>query len=341
MPDEKPFGEFELIRRLTADLPTRESVIIGPGDDAAVVRPSEGMDLVITTDSFVAGRHYRPRAGLIGDEARGHAIEIGMRLALANLSDFAAMAALPRWAVLSIGTSGEDPEWLERVERSLGLALGQEQVAIVGGNLARADGAEWFSLTLVGEVERGRAWSRKGARPGDLIAVTGTPGLAGIGHAKGVSRVSAARALAKADAVRAAIDLSDGVHGDLGHLCEASSVGAEVQSEWPEDELSVFAAYRFALDDKAHRRPKQLIKSPEIAPLIEAMRFGPSDDYELLLAVDPEKRDVCERVARETDTPLTFVGRFTAERGVMTLRRPDGSVVPLPGRGYDHFASKE
>jgi thiamine-monophosphate kinase len=362
MPNEKPFGEFDLIRRLTADLPAGRGVIIGPGDDAAVVRPGDGMDLAITTDAFVEGRHYRRDAINTGHGLHALAEAVGRRLAAANLSDLAAMGARPRWAVLSIGAA-EASDWIGDVEHAVSTALAQDGAALIGGNLARVEGAEWFSLALVGEVERDRAWSRNGAHADDLVAVTGMPGLAGAlekhlnwhwavvqGHSvvrlralesldfgawtAPASRVSAARALRDTGAIRAAIDLSDGVAGDLAHLCEASGVGAEIDAAWPDHPLIQVAEMEF---ERGRTRPG----SRSLEALIDDLRFGPSDDYELLLAVDPEKRDVCERVARETHTPLTFVGRFTTARGALTLRRPDGSVVALPGRGYDHFASKE
>src|SRR5690242_5132263 len=157
MPDEKPLSEFELIERLTRGLPKGRGVILGPGDDAAVVRPSDGMDLVITTDSMVEGRHYR-RDGCDTERGRrGLADAVGRRLAAANLSDVAAMAAVPRWAVLSIGVTSGDPEWTLNIERGVAAGLGQDGAALVGGNLSRVEGPEWFSLTLVGEVERDRS----------------------------------------------------------------------------------------------------------------------------------------------------------------------------------------
>lgn len=384
-------GEFEMIRRLTAALTPGRGVIIGPGDDAAVVRPATGMDLVITTDTFIEDRHFRriwfdllwhpsdlesqPNRAPDLESRRGFAPEIiGARLAAANLSDIAAMAAIPRWAVLSLGASGSDPGWLERVERGVSDALGREGAAIVGGNLSRVEGPEWYGLTLIGEVERGRAWTRAGARPGDLVAITGSPGCAGAfvrfadswGLApnapildpadsafapwlRPASRVAAARALAGAGGVTAAIDLSDGFSGDLSHLCEASGVGAEIdESAWPHDVVLDRLARMLLTKRTLDREPRppaswselfQRYEPPDGEPkqVIDDLRFGPSDDYELLLAVDPAKREECARAARETGTPLAFVGHFTALPATLTLRRADGRTGPLPGRGYDHF----
>lgn len=334
-------GEFEVIRRLTAArsgvADPQAGVVVGSGDDAAVLRPAPGTDLVATTDAFVEGGHFLrewcpPRAA-------------GARLAQANLSDLAAMAALPRWALLSIGARREgEVDDLVAFQSGLSDALEAAGAVLVGGNLTAVTGGEWYSLTLLGECERGRAWTRCGARPGDLIAVSGHPGRAGAGLALAralgdgaraqrwaplieawvapAARGWLARVLRETGAVTAAIDISDGFAGDLGHLCESSGAGAEVdEREWPEDALLAGAAVALAV-------------SPG------ALRFGPSDDYELLLAVDPAARVACERVAAAAGVPLAFVGRFTTAAGRLAWRAPDGTTRPLGGAGHDHFGDQ-
>jgi thiamine-monophosphate kinase len=335
MPRLRETGEFAVIRRLVEGLRPGSGVHVGPGDDAAVLRPEPGRDLVITTDAFVEGRHWLPDWIEPG--------RLGVRLALANLSDLAAMAARPRWALLSLGLRGDTPsEWVEALQAGLVAALERDGASVVGGNLAAVEGEAWLSLTLAGDVLPGHAWTRRGARAGDLLAVTGTPGRAGAAvaliHALGegarapewapllaawrtpASRVDLARALAASGAITAAVDISDGWAGDLVHLCEASGVGAEVQrGAWSADA---------ALDAAAHA----LGRTPD------DFRTGPSDDYELLLAIDPAGRERCAAIALEAGVPLSVIGRLTGPAEALEWLEKSGSRTPIEPRGFDHFA---
>jgi thiamine-monophosphate kinase len=335
----RELGEFEVIRRLSAargeeaGRAAAAGVVVDSGDDAAVLAPAPGMDLVATTDAFVAGGHFLPAWCPPG--------RAGVRLARANLSDLAAMAATPRWALLSLGARPDSAvEDLVAFQSGLAAALREAGAALVGGNLTAVTGDEWYSLTLLGESAHGRAWRRAGARPGDLVAVSGHPGRAGAGLtlARALSegarapewaplveawlepaaRGALALALRDTGAVTAAIDVSDGFAGDLAHLCEAGGVGAEVEEAvWPADELLDRAARALGVEPAA-------------------LRFGPSDDYELLLALDPAHREAAERVAATAGVPFAVVGRFTPGPPRVELRARGGSVSPLGG-GYDHF----
>jgi len=328
----RDLGERETIRRLTAALHDSASVSVGPGDDAAVLRPAPGYELVVTTDLLLEGRHYL-------SEWMTQA-EIGERLAAVNLSDLAAMAAAPRWALLSFGVRVDRTfESLEELQQGLVAALARDGAALVGGNLVAVEGPEFFSLTLCGEVESGAAWTRSGARPGDLLAVTGHPGRAGAGVAlvrelgeraratdlapvleawrAPQSRVALARALASAG-VTAAIDVSDGLVGDLEQLCAMSGVGAEVD------------VAAFASDPALEHAARALSLS------LETLRYGPSDDYELLLAVDPARQDACAKAAESFDAPLSFIGRITDAPGLL-FEVGRGERRPLAAEGFDHF----
>ncbi len=350
MPRIQDVGEFEAIRRMLEARPAVAGAVVGSGDDAAVLRPEPGMDLVVTTDTFVEGRHWR--AEWIGARA------LGARLAAANLSDLAAMAARPRWAVVSYGVRGDhDLDALLAFDAGLGAALAAQGAGLVGGNFTAVDGPEWFGLTLFGACVPGRAWLRAGARAGDRVAVTGVPGRAGAALALAQrlgapGRAGAALALAQSPApsdtdawwaplfeawsaphprvgfacvldaigvVRAAIDVSDGFGSDLAHICDASGVGVEIESAaWPRDPLLERAA-------------------GELGVTLDALRFGPSDDYELVLAIAPER---CEEIARDAKVPLKLVGRFTANPGERTWIDSKGERQPLPRSGWDHFTQR-
>ena len=347
----EPGSEFERIASLVSGLPRGEGVIVGPGHDAAVLRVRDGRDLVATTDAFVEGRHFR-RDVLTSAEA-------GTRLAAANLSDLAAMAAEPRWALLSLVVP---PAWTHAecllLERACARALAQDGAAIVGGNLASAEGPFAATVTLLGEVERGAAWTRGGAKPGDVIAVTGVPGSAAAFLALSAgrmppsrarvphtivervvapaSRVKLARALATTGGVHAAIDISDGLAADLVHVCDASGVGARVlEAGLPADAALQAAARALAALAGEERGPSAEAEAARLTRL----QLGASDDYELLLMIDPAKWTECERVAHEAGVPLARIGELTAG-SARVLVGPSGAETALVATGWDHFATR-
>ena len=329
----RDLGEIEAVRRLIAERGAASGVALGPGDDAALLEPTAALALVATTDTFVEGTHYVP--------AWSEPARVGARLAAANLSDLAAMAARPRWALLTIGARPDSTiDSLVQLQHGLASALARHGAGIAGGNLTAVEDAEWFTLTLLGEVEAGRAWRRSGARPGDKVAITGYPGRAGAGlelsrtlgaDAKApawralldawlapVARVPLALDLARTGAVRAAIDVSDGLAGDLARVCGASGVGATLSAAaWPRDADLERASIALGQD-------------------LDTLRLGPSDDYELLLAIDPARRAAAEEVARGHGVPLATIGRFTSERGALQIESETGA-RPIGARGYDPF----
>lgn len=327
-------GEFERIRDIVAALPGGEGVVVGPGDDAAVLRTDGARDLVVTTDTFVEGRHFR--RDLLGASA------IGARLAAANVSDLAAMAARPRWALVScVAPRAADAAWLHEVELACARSLDAAGAPVVGGNLASGDGPVAFTVTLIGDVARGAHWTRAGARAGDVLALTGFTGHAGAALALALaaqppsfaavpaplaarwvappSRVALAAALAATGGVHACLDVSDGLAGDLAHLCESSGVGAVVRDDAFAGDESLAAAARALGSDEA------------------SLRYGASDDYELLIAIAPGAWDACARAARDAGGALLAIGTCTPERERLR-ERVDGSREPMRGAGWNHFA---
>jgi len=315
----RPQGEFELIAAFTSALPlTGEGVVLGPGDDAALLRPPRGEELVATVDAVEEGVHF---------DARFTPSDIGWKALAVNLSDLAAMGARPLWALVALGVpAGTAPARLAGVARGLGACARRYGVAVAGGNVTRAAGLS-LTVTVVGSVERGKALRREGARAGDAVLVSGTLGEAALGLEKGAPpslarrqrrptpRLDLGRALS--GLASAAIDVSDGLVQDLGHLCDASGVGASLRLA----ELPLSAAYR--------RRT-----AGRDDPWTQALSGG--EDYELCVTVPGPKVRRALEAARATGTPLCVVGTVTRARGIQ-VARPGGGHHPVT-RGHDHLA---
>lgn len=313
-------GEFQLIERFTRPFLAGEGVEVGIGDDAAVLRPPPGHDLVATVDAVVEGVHF---GGAFSPE------EVGWKSLAVNLSDLAAMGARPLWALVALATPpAADLVWLGRVGRGIARCARRHGTSVVGGNVTAADQTS-LTVTVVGAVRRGRALRRSGAREGDLLVVSGTLGDAALGLSPGAAPALRARqrrpvprlALGQGAAglAHAAIDISDGLLQDLGHLCEASGTGARVEL----DRLPLSRAYRAATKGRAE-------------PCEEALSGG--EDYELLLAVPRTRLPALQEVARRARTPITVIGRVEAKPGIRVVK--SGGSLHRPRRaGYDHLHS--
>jgi thiamine-monophosphate kinase len=313
--------EFELIDAFVRLAPrSGEGVVLGVGDDAAVLRPPAGEELVVTVDAVVEGVHF---------DRRFAPEDVGWKALAVNLSDLAAMGARPLWALCALATPrGVAPARLAAVGRGLAACARAYGAALVGGNVTRARDLS-LTVTLIGAVRRGRTLTRGGARPGDVLLVSGTLGDAALGRGRAAAAALARRqrrpeprlALGRALAgvARAGLDVSDGLLQDLGHLCDASGVGAEVRAA----ALPLSRAYRrVAARAPAHRR-------------LDAALAG-GEDYELLVAAAPRRVGRALAAARGVGVALTPIGEITAARGVEVLDA-EGRRMALRAHGHDHL----
>lgn len=322
-------GEHALIEWLRRHLPAPgPDVVVGIGDDAAVLRAPRNAFLVQTTDALVDGVHVSSR--LMTPEA------IGRRAVAVNLSDLAAMAARPDWVLLSLVLPDDFPvAAFESLVTGVADAARAAGAAIVGGNITRTSGPLVVDVTVTGHVRPRRLLRRDTARAGDELWLTGSIGGAAAGLAMleagdvgdGVCvarytsprpRLREAWAMARDGAARAAIDLSDGLADAVRQLAAASGTGARLEAS--------------ALPLEPGAVTWQQARGRD--PLYEALHA--SDDYELLFAVSPKSGGRL-RAARATfATPLTRVGVLTAQAALVLHR--DGLDTPLP-TGFEHFAS--
>jgi thiamine-monophosphate kinase len=309
-------NEFALIQRLTRSLPTNPSVVVGAGDDCAVL--DVGMPdrlLLFKTDAVVEGVHFASDAPpeKIGHKALGRC-----------LSDIAAMAGTPTAALITIGLARDfKPEMVEAIYTGMNALARRHQVAIVGGETTSSPERIFISVALLGWVPRGKGVLRSGAEAGDAIFVTGELGgsLAGK-HLEFEPRLAEARWLAQHFSLHAMLDVSDGLAGDLRHILAASRVGAELLAT----SIPISREARLAAKAGSSAKPA----------LLAALTDG--EDFELLFTV------ACRDAVPLLDAwrkqfpklPLACIGRIKAGEGVTI--RDKHSVRPLTAHGYEHFA---
>lgn len=309
--------ELELIRRLTRALPGNDAVVVGAGDDCAVLDAgAPDRWLLFKTDAVVRGVHFTDEAPpeKVGHKALGRC-----------LSDVAAMGGTPSAALVTIGLPPDfDPAWVEGVYAGLSALGRRHAVAVVGGETTASPAQTWISVALVGFVPRGRAVLRSGAQPGDAVFVTGELGgsLAGK-HLEFEPRLDEARWLVEHFSIHAMIDLSDGLATDLRHLLQASGVGAELlKSAIP---ISRAARERARRGDTA---------KPALAA---ALTDG--EDFELLFTV--ASRDAVRLLdawkKRFPELRLSCIGKIVAGH-TLTLRDRHGAQA-LDLHGYVHFGA--
>jgi thiamine-monophosphate kinase len=308
-------NEFELIARLTRNLPTNASTRVGPGDDCAVL--DLGLPdrwLLFKTDAVVEGIHFHKSAA---PERIGHK-------ALARcLSDVAAMAGTPTHALITLALPpGFDLAFVEGLYAGMRALAARHRVALVGGETTTDPEHVWLSVAVLGTVVPGKCPLRSGAKAGDALFVTGELGgsLAGK-HLDFEPRLTEARWLVEHCPIHAMIDLSDGLAGDLRHVLNASAVGAELRAA----SVPISRAARQAARASATAKP----------PLVAALTDG--EDYELLFTV--ASRDAVPLLdAWKKAFPslrLTCIGKITAAPGLVLIDRKGR--CPLTSDGYVHF----
>ena len=325
-------GEFELIERFFKR-PARKSAL-GVGDDCALLRPSEGIQLAISSDMLVEGRHFLSTV----DPRR-----LGHKALAVNLSDLAACGAEPLGFTLALSLPRADEAWLGAFAQGLFDLADVHDCELIGGDTTQ--GPLNICITVFGEVPPGDALLRSHAQAGDDIYVSGTVGDArmALEAFRGTLALDAdvfsyARArmeeptprvslgLALRAIANAAIDISDGLLGDLGHILRQSGVGAQIDTHWLHHPM------RFQ-DQPAGLSP-QLATLPLNRRLDFALAGG--DDYELCFTAPVNQRELVHAAAWETHTPITRIGRITAEPG-LTVLDPNGQVVQRRFSSFDHF----
>ncbi|MEO8133428.1 MAG: thiamine-phosphate kinase [Betaproteobacteria bacterium] len=326
-PPAPVFDEFELIRRYFTR-PARRAVV-GVGDDCALIAPAAGQQLAVSTDMLVAGRHF-----LHDTDPEG----LGHKTLAVNLSDCAAAGAQPRYALLAGALPAADPAWLEPFSRGLFALAERFDVELIGGDTTR--GPLTLCVTIIGEVPAGQALLRSGAQPGDTIWVSGELGTAAAGLAQLQGRCmspgAAARAAVAAQqrpeprvalgiALRgiatSAIDVSDGLLGDIGHLLQRSGVGATI------DAARVPCAGWL----------RTLLAQPDNHAVALGWLLAGGDDYELCFTAPPAA-DVNVRAAGAgVGVAVTAIGRISPGAQLQILDAEGRAMDPAALRSFDHF----
>jgi len=321
-------NEFELIARFFSRPPRSASVHLGVGDDAALLAPTAGCELAVSVDMLVGGRHFF---------ADADPWKIGRKALAVNVSDMAAMGATPKWALLAGALPDDDAAWLAAFARGFYAEADAHGVELVGGDTTR--GPLNLCVTILGEVPEGQALTRAGAAPGDDVYVSGALGDAALAVAAMTGRIrlddpslAAARVRLETPVPRvalgialrgnatAAIDVSDGLVGDLGHILERSRVGATV------DLAAVPRSPALA----------RKLEGPERALALDCLLAG-GDDYELCFTAPRAAAARVAAIATACALPLARIGAITPGSGLVVRDEAGVPLATLP-RAYDHFA---
>lgn len=318
-------AEFNIIKKYFTPERCREDVVVGVGDDGAVLNTPEKKDLVMSVDTLVSGIHFPESTS---------AADIAYKTAAVNLSDMAAMGAEPAWALLSLTLPEVNETWLQAFSESLLHMLTSYNVQLVGGDTTH--GPLSISLQITGFVEKGQSMQRNAAETGDLIFVSGTLGDAALGLAmlKDSSYLISEECLQRLNRPtprvglgvqashysRCAIDISDGLLADLGHILESSRCGATICKE----RLPLSAAF------EAHYASGHKTLDWDLP-----LRGG--DDYELCIVAKPAEETNLMKLAKSLGVQLSCIGTIV-QGNAIRLIEADGTVNEVKATGYQHFA---
>ena len=317
-------SEFEIIRRYFTR-PARTAVL-GVGDDCALVAARKGMTLALSTDMLLAGRHFLPNAD---------PFKLGHKSLAVNLSDLAAMGADPRWALLAIALPSANEKWIAAYAKGFFRLARRFKTELIGGDTT--SGPLTIAITVIGEVAPGLALRRDAARAGDDVWLSGATGEAALGVAhlqgrvklKGRAREACLERLHAPEPrvklgqrlrglARSAIDVSDGLLADLGHVVKASGVAAELR--WEDIP-----------------RARAIAECTNRALAKDCLLAG-GDDYELVFTAPRSRRSAIEAAARKAGVSVTAIGAIVAGRPGVRMRDSGGRIVAVPRAGFDHFA---
>jgi thiamine-monophosphate kinase len=323
-----PLGEFDIINAYFNKKIKRQDVVLGLGDDCAILQPPAGKELIVSTDSLVLNRHFFPETS---------PFDVGYRAVAVSLSDIAAMGGDPAWLMLSLVLPKVDENWLDEFSKGLFFILEKFNVDLIGGNISK--GPLSITTQAIGYGISKNLLRRSAALPGDLIYVTYTLGNAALALAlikKEIESIlfsseeiaALTRALwqptpriAEGQAIgslaHAAIDISDGLLADLSHIMANSRVGATLYLE----QIPVSASLK---------------KLPDEKKMELALRGG--DDYELCFTVPPKHLPQLEEVNQRLNYPFTCIGKITTYPE-LRIKNPEGKSISFSQKGYQHFSS--
>ncbi len=339
----KTIGEFGLIRQLKQQWAiSSPQVVKGIGDDAAILKARQGQQLLMSTDVFIEGVHFDLTYQTLKD--------VGFRAGVANLSDIAAMGGKPLYLLVSMAIPAQIPTpKIREFYRGLQESCGPCNVELIGGDTSSSPYNIFLSLTIMGSIQANRALTRSRAKVGDSIYVTGTLGDSNAGlhilqthakhhrslrlsavekfltqrHLRPTPRIHIGQFLANQGVAHAAIDLSDGLSCDIGHICEESRVGAEVWGK------------ALPLSSQLHAFAQQ----NNVDPIEFALRGG--EDYELLFTAPTKNHQKVLNISKQTKVPIAYIGEIKPKKFGQQLECPEGRKQKLLKKSFNHFSGRQ